>query len=120
MLRATTRRAVRIRVHTRGALKSARPQLGHVEDLSETGMYFSCPRPLHAGDEVSVVFDLPPPRGDARVEVRAVVRHRSLKGGALGMGLQFLRMRYEHAQLIRAFVLWAQTQDEPLAIELCA
>lgn len=120
MLRAAKRRAVRIRVHTQGALKTARPQLGTVEDLSETGMYFSCPRPLHAGHEVSVVFELPTPRGEARVEVRAVVRHRSLKGGAVGMGLQFLRMRFEHAQLIRAFVLWSQTQDEPLELELCA
>lgn len=117
------KRPIRIRVRARGAVRCSRPQIGCVEDLSEAGLYFSCPAALALDTEVTVIFDLPTDDGDRRVWVRAVVRHRERKHGRTsGMGLQFLRLPFEHAELIRAFVRKHEREpvEEWVVIELAA
>lgn len=79
-----------------------------VEDVSTSGVFVRCPNTFPEGTEVELRFDLPGPQGIGRVEARAEVRHRRGGEGA-GMGLKLLRLPFEHAECLRA---WMKAQKE--------
>ncbi len=114
-------RPPRIRISARGAVRASRLQLATVEDISEAGLYVSCASPLPVGTELTVFFDMPTETGYERIWVRSTVRHRQKKHGSTGgMGLRFLRLEFDHAEMIRAFVRRHDPRTVQVELQLAA
>src|SRR4029077_7860997 len=76
---------------------AGRRNVSNAEELGVGGVFLLVAHPLYAGTHVEMLFDVP----GGEVRGRAIVRHGR---AAHGMGVQFVRMRYEDRARLHRFV----------------